>query len=79
MSREEIRHPFFARMWPSMAAGSDARGAGEHRDRLLAGLSGRVVEIGAGHGANFARYPAAVTEVVAVEPEPALRAKAVEA
>src|SRR3954471_21395108 len=40
---------------------------------MLAGLSGRVVEIGAGNGANFAHYPAAVTEVVAVEPEPFLR------
>jgi hypothetical protein len=25
---------------------------------LLAGLTGQVVEIGAGHGANFAHYPA---------------------
>jgi ubiquinone/menaquinone biosynthesis C-methylase UbiE len=45
----------------------------EHRDEALAGLAGRVVEVGAGTGANFAHYPAAVTEVVAVEPEPYLR------
>jgi len=43
-----------------------------HRDELLAGLSGRVIEVGAGAGSNFAHYPAAVEEVVAVEPEPYL-------
>ncbi|MGZ5359846.1 MAG: class I SAM-dependent methyltransferase [Solirubrobacterales bacterium] len=45
----------------------------EHRRRLLDGLSGRVLEVGAGNGRNFALYPAGVSEVVAVEPEPYLR------
>jgi SAM-dependent methyltransferase len=49
------------------------------RDRLLAGLSGRVIEIGAGNGLNFARYPHTVAEVVAIEPERTLRQLAVEA
>ena len=35
-----------------------------------------MIEVGAGHGLNFAYYPASVTEVVAVEPEPHLRALA---
>jgi ubiquinone/menaquinone biosynthesis C-methylase UbiE len=43
---------------------------------MLAGLSGRVVEVGAGSGANFAHYPSAVKEVVAVEPERYLRERA---
>jgi ubiquinone/menaquinone biosynthesis C-methylase UbiE len=47
-----------------------------HRDELLAGLSGRVIEVGAGSGSNFAHYPAGVEEVVAVEPEPYLRERA---
>jgi hypothetical protein len=34
------------------------------------------VEIGAGNGVNFAHYPPSVEEVVAIEPEPYLRAKA---
>jgi SAM-dependent methyltransferase len=72
-------HPRFARAYPLAAARADARGAAEHRRRLVAGLAGRVVELGAGNGNNFAHYPSAVTEVVAVEPEPTLRALAAEA
>ena len=34
------------------------------------------MEVGAGNGRNFVHYPAAVTEVVAIEPEPTLRALA---
>jgi ubiquinone/menaquinone biosynthesis C-methylase UbiE len=50
----------------------------EYRDRTLAGLSGRVLEVGAGDGANFRHYPSGVSLVVAVEPEPYLRARALE-
>jgi ubiquinone/menaquinone biosynthesis C-methylase UbiE len=46
---------------------------GDHRRRLLAGLEGQVLEVGAGNGLNFPHYPASVTEVLAVEPEPYLR------
>jgi SAM-dependent methyltransferase len=46
----------------------------EHRRRLLAGLSGRVLELGCGDGRNFEHYPATVTEVVAVEPDEGARA-----
>ena len=35
-----------------------------------------MVEVGAGNGLNFKHYPATVTEVVAVEPEPYMREKA---
>ena len=52
------------------------RELGEYRDELLAGLSGRVLEIGAGNGMNFRDYPAIVDEVVALEPEAYLRSKA---
>jgi SAM-dependent methyltransferase len=55
------------------------RGWATLRDELLAGLSGEVVEVGAGNGMNFAHYPAGVASVVAVEPEPYLRARAAEA
>ncbi|WP_246361252.1 class I SAM-dependent methyltransferase [Haloechinothrix aidingensis] len=45
----------------------------EHRRSLLTGLSGEIVEVGAGNGLNFAHYPPSVTRVLAVEPEPHLR------
>jgi hypothetical protein len=51
----------------------------ELRAELLAGLTGDVVEIGAGNGQNFRHYPAGVRSVVAVEPEPHLRGLAVRA
>lgn len=75
-----VHHPLFARFYARFSASADARGGlGALRTELLDGLSGRVVEIGAGNGLNFAHYPAGVTEVVAVEPEAHLRALAVEA
>ena len=48
----------------------------DHRRRLVAGLSGRVVEIGAGAGAMFPHYPGDVASVVAVEPDRNRRAAA---
>ncbi|WP_062436593.1 class I SAM-dependent methyltransferase [Herbidospora daliensis] len=63
----------FARMWPRLRQTMDRRGMTEHRRALLAGLSGQVVEVGAGDGANFAHYPPAVARVLAVEPEALLR------
>jgi ubiquinone/menaquinone biosynthesis C-methylase UbiE len=56
----------------------DDGGMAEYRDRTLAGLSGRVLEVGAGDGANFRHYPSGVSQLVAVEPEPYLRARALE-
>jgi SAM-dependent methyltransferase len=46
------------------------------RRENLAGLSGRVLEVGAGIGTNFPNYPASVEQVVAMEPEPRLAARA---
>jgi ubiquinone/menaquinone biosynthesis C-methylase UbiE len=76
---EDVRSPFFARTWPKGRTWMDEHGAREHRRRMLGGLAGRVVEVGAGDGANFALYPPAVTEVLAAEPEPQLREQAVAA
>src|ERR1700677_608158 len=50
--------------------------AGAYRDELVAGLHGRVLEVGAGNGTNFSRYPSTVDGVVALEPEAYLRRKA---
>jgi ubiquinone/menaquinone biosynthesis C-methylase UbiE len=75
----DIPRPRFARMYVKAAQKGDRRGASEHRRRLLEGLRGTVLELGAGHGLNFPHYPVTVTEVVALEPEPTLRALAAEA
>jgi ubiquinone/menaquinone biosynthesis C-methylase UbiE len=71
-----VHHPRFARLYDRASREFDAAGAAEHRERLLAGLSGRVIDVGAGNGLNLRHYPPTVTEVVAVEPEPFLRAAA---
>ncbi len=65
----------FARLW-SILSRHEPADIRHRRDELLAGLSGRVIEIGAGTGSNFAHYPPAVDEVVAIEPEPYLRRQA---
>jgi ubiquinone/menaquinone biosynthesis C-methylase UbiE len=75
----DISHPRFARTYIRASKNAEKRGATEHRRRLLHGLHGTVLEIGAGHGLNFPHYPTAVSEVIAIEPEPTLRARAAQA
>ncbi|MEU5979770.1 class I SAM-dependent methyltransferase [Streptomyces sp. NPDC047315] len=72
--RDAVHHPVFARFYARFSVAADERaGVGTHRGELLAGASGRVIEIGAGNGLNFPHYPSAVSEVVAIEPEGTLR------
>jgi SAM-dependent methyltransferase len=71
----EVCHPIFARVFDRFSEPME-RETGPYRDETLAGLSGRVLELGAGNGMNFAHYPATVDEVVALEPEPYLRERA---
>jgi len=65
MPSSPVHHPVFA-LWSLMSQHEPAE-IRRHRDELLAGLLGRVIEVGAGAGSNFAHYPATVEEVVAVE------------
>jgi ubiquinone/menaquinone biosynthesis C-methylase UbiE len=74
-----VHHPLFARVYARYAPHEDGQGGADNRRELLSGLSGRVIEVGAGIGSNFAHYPGTVDEVLAVEPEPYLRKKAREA
>ncbi|MFI9804075.1 class I SAM-dependent methyltransferase [Streptomyces sp. NPDC052301] len=79
VARSPVHHPLFARCYARLSVGAETRlGMAGVRQRLLAGLSGRVIEIGAGNGLNFAHYPGAVAEVVAIEPEALLRQLALE-
>jgi ubiquinone/menaquinone biosynthesis C-methylase UbiE len=75
-----VRHPIFARwIYPRVLAAAERRGASEHRRELLAGLSGRVLEVGAGDDINFRHYPSSVLELVATEPESHFRSQAIRA
>ncbi len=69
-------HPIFARCYHLLSPVAERAGTSEHRQELLEGLSGDVVELGAGNGLNFAHYPLEVERVLAIEPDPFLRAKA---
>ena len=78
MTSKTLQHPLFARMWTVMSA-HETPLLRRLRGENLAGLSGRVLEVGAGTGTNFAYYPDTVSEVIALEPETMLAPKAREA
>lgn len=75
---DAVRHPVFSRVYAKVSVATEGD-VGPYRAELLAGLRGRVIEIGAGNGLNFAHYPPAVSEVVAIEPERLLRGLALTA
>ncbi|MEV3961527.1 methyltransferase domain-containing protein [Nocardia sp. NPDC050193] len=77
MPRVTRERPIFARVYAGLAGPALERaGVAEYRRRLWSGLSGSVLEVGAGYGANFAHIPREVDRVIAVEPDPGLRAQA---
>ena len=67
-------HPIFARVWDRIV-----RLGGQpelrNREELIAGARGRVLEVGAGTGLNFRLYDEGM-DVVAIEPEPNMAARA---
>ena len=72
----DLPRPIFARLYAAVSPGMDAGGLAQLRSELLADLAGSVVEVGCGNGLNFSHYPNTVSRVLAVEPEPRLRALA---
>ncbi|MBV8989788.1 MAG: methyltransferase domain-containing protein [Solirubrobacterales bacterium] len=73
---QEVENPLFARFFHLFCGRDRGQGERELRRELLAGVSGKVVEVGAGNGINFEHYPTSVAELIAVEPEPYLRSQA---
>jgi ubiquinone/menaquinone biosynthesis C-methylase UbiE len=64
----------FAAGYDTVMRGAEKSTFGAHRRALLGQVSGRVVEIGGGTGANLPYYPPAVEEVTITEPsEPMAR------
>ncbi|MDF2051145.1 class I SAM-dependent methyltransferase [Arthrobacter sp. Cr_A7] len=70
------QHPRFARAYARSVDGMNRRGATEHRRRILEGLHGSVIELGAGAGSSFPLYPQTVTHVLALEPDDYFRNRA---
>lgn len=64
----------FACVYDRFTAGAEQAGLRAHRERLLSGARGRVLEIGAGTGANLPFYREAES-VTVTEPEPAMARK----
>lgn len=59
----------FAAGYDRFMASTEERCLRGHRERLLAGVQGRVLEIGAGTGVNLPYYGAGVSALALVEPE----------
>jgi ubiquinone/menaquinone biosynthesis C-methylase UbiE len=57
----------FAALYDRLTAPSERQWLGEARRQLLSGLGGRVLEVGAGTGANFQHYPPQA-QITAIEP-----------
>ena len=68
----------FARYLERRELRSPDPAARELRRRLLAGLRGRVLEVGAGDGRSFEHYPPTVERLLAVEPDATARRAAAE-
>jgi SAM-dependent methyltransferase len=60
----------FSAAWDRIMRRSEEGGLRELRREVLAEASGRTIDIGAGTGANLDLFPAAVTELFFVEPDP---------
>jgi len=63
----------FAAGYDRVMAATERAGLARHREALLGGTTGRVLEIGGGTGANLPYYPEGVTNLVVAEPDGAMR------
>jgi SAM-dependent methyltransferase len=69
----KVHHPIWSRFLARFMSDIEAKGNADYRRENLAGVSGRVIELGVGTGLNFKHYGPDVTELVAAEPEPYMR------
>lgn len=73
-SRERAHHhPVFARGYALLANLAERGELARIRSQVLARAHGRLLVLGAGQGHDLAHLPAGVSEVLAVEPDPAMR------
>ncbi|MDP2702068.1 MAG: class I SAM-dependent methyltransferase [Candidatus Rokubacteria bacterium] len=62
-------HPVFAAVYDRLTRSAERKFLGAHRAWLCACATGRVLDLGAGTGANFP-YVRADAEIIAAEPDP---------
>ena len=67
-----LRTKFFALTYDRQMAKTESAGLRALRERLLAGASGDVLEIGGGTGANLPCYGPAVGSLTITEPQPSM-------
>jgi ubiquinone/menaquinone biosynthesis C-methylase UbiE len=60
----------FAALYDRFLEGTEEAGLRDVRREVLAGASGRTIDIGAGTGVNLELFPEAVTDLVLAEPDP---------
>ncbi|HJZ35542.1 MAG TPA: class I SAM-dependent methyltransferase [Solirubrobacterales bacterium] len=65
----------FARFYDRALRATEENGLGAMRGELLAGASGRVIEVGAGTGVNLDLYGDGVEDLTLVEPDPHMGAQ----
>ena len=65
----------FARVYDRLMLSTEEKGLADLRSQLLGGLSGDVLEIGAGTGANLGAYPATLRSLTLTEPTPQMAAR----
>jgi len=68
-----LRGRLFAGMYDWLIAGSEEAGLRARREQLVRSVKGRVLEVGAGTGANLPFYPADIDLTVAEPEEPMAR------
>lgn len=79
----EPSHPVFARLYDPVMRPIERTLLAEHRNYLVDGISGTILDLGAGTGALFPYFKARTAEsadltLSAIEPDPYMRRRAIE-
>jgi ubiquinone/menaquinone biosynthesis C-methylase UbiE len=70
LANEQKGHRWFAAIYDRMMASAERSYMRKVREEIAGGASGRVLEVGAGTGANFSYYNDHAEEIIATEPDP---------
>ena len=81
--KSQPSHPIFARLYDPVMKPAERTVLADHRRYLVDGISGAVLDLGAGTGAMFPYFREAITDsasltLFAVEPDPHMRRQAIE-